>query len=43
MKALLKNSNIPLWDYVILTSSNEQQAEAYQGTASFPYAGQCMQ
>ena len=28
--SILKNPNIPLWDYVVLTASNEGQAESYR-------------
>lgn len=27
---LLEAPNIPLWDYVVLTASNEEQAESYR-------------
>lgn len=27
---LLEEPNIPLWDYVVLTASNEEQAESYR-------------
>lgn len=26
----LKNNNFPVWDYIILTASNEHQAESFQ-------------
>ncbi len=29
-QAVLKNDKLPMWDYVILTASNEAQAEAYE-------------
>ena len=32
---ILSNPNIPLWDYVILTSSNEQQAAAYRAQIEY--------
>ena len=35
-ESILKNPNIPLWDYVVLTASNEAQAEAYQAQMQLP-------
>ena len=32
---ILKSPNIPLWDYVILTASNEAQAEAYRAQIEY--------
>ena len=32
---LLRSPNVPLWDYVILTASNEAQAEAYRAQIDY--------
>ena len=32
---ILHNPNLPLWDYVVLTASNEAQAQAYRAQISY--------
>ena len=32
---ILHNQNLPLWDYVVLTASNEAQAQAYRAQISY--------
>ena len=34
-ESILKSPNLPLWDYVILTASNEAQAQAYRAQIDY--------